>query len=434
MAVCALGMAVGAATLVAAAGKEHRSDALTLASAPGLDSQVLTRSLVVGERRGAIDVVRVGDAGRAQVVGWVDTVSAEAVTLRSGGHGVPAMLAGERHDLAAATSTRGRRGFHAELVGTGPTVCLLLGDAVADCAWVGCDPGVFSDRFRRRLAREAGSARVTASVIDLRTGCEYGIDEEVLITTASVIKVQVLAALLLEAGAQQRALTPREVSLVDGMIQRSLNPETGVLWAAAGGVTGLDRVDRRLGATSTAHTSAFGATVSTARDRSVVSLAVLGGGGALGWPQVELARHFLAGVTRAQQWGISAGVASGHPVWLKNGFFPLRGRGWRVGSTGFVADPDGEGYAFTVLTDQNLDQAGGIELVELVARHVNRRLTAGADQVRPYDEVRCLTADRSGGSWTGWARALGLPASAAEEVRRSAGGDGPMRGQSICTP
>ena len=138
--------------------------------------------------------------------------------------------------------------------------------------------------------------------------------------------------------------------------------------------------------------------------------------------------------TETQQWGISADVPEGYDVALKNGFFPMTGVGWRVGSTGYVADPDGGGYAMTILTDRMLTQAEGIALVERDC--VARQQTPRVRSVRrsSLGRVECITNPASGGSWTSLTQSLGLPASRADDVRRAAGGGGPFRGQSICTP
>ena len=207
-----------------------------------------------------------------------------------------------------------------------------------------------------------------------------------------------------------------------------------MLWSQVGGVGGLSALDSIFGAERTTHVQPFGATVSTARDRAAVAAAVLTDAGPLRWRALEEAWHVMAGVHPAQQWGITAKVPEGYRVAVKNGFFPLSGIGWRVGSTGYVADPDGGGYAMTILSDRLFTQAHGVELVERIAARVNRRLASGPVADRPWDDVECITSSTIGGSWRALTQALGLPRSQTEAVRRAAGGDGPFRGQSICTP
>ena len=61
------------------------------------------------------------------------------------------------------------------------------------------------------------------------------------------------------------------------------------------------------------------------------------------------------------------------------------------------------------------------------------QLTVGEPADRPFDEWECIDHP-GGGSWTGLALALGLEAADAADVRRVAGGDGPMSGQLVCRP
>src|SRR3546814_11111105 len=92
------------------------------------------------------------------------------------------------------------------------------------------------------------------------------------ITTASVIKAQVLGAVLLRAQDEGRGLTAWERSQIAPMIQYSFNPETSALYGHLGYAEGLARSDPRFGVTSTTHTNRFGLTRSTAIDRTNVEI------------------------------------------------------------------------------------------------------------------------------------------------------------------
>ena len=102
------------------------------------------------------------------------------------------------------------------------------------------------------------------------------------ITTASVIKAQVLGAVLLQAQDAGRGLTAWERSQIGPMIRYSFNPETSALY----GYVGYERrhvraATRASVSTSTTHTATFGLTRSTAVDRTNVALRLLYGGGGL---------------------------------------------------------------------------------------------------------------------------------------------------------
>jgi beta-lactamase class A len=294
----------------------------------------------------------------------------------------------------------------------------------------------FTASFVASLARDFPRQRVTASVHDTRTGCWYELHPGLRITTASTIKASVMGAVLLRAQDRRRGLTAWERHRIRPMITYSYNnPYVSDLLYRVGGVRGMNRFDRRMGATRTTNSLAYGATWTTARDRTRIALGLLHPGGPLKAAGRTEAWRYLTGVTPTQRWGITAGVPSGWQVALKNGFYPMRGYGWRVGSTGFVRRAgSAEGYAVTVLTDRNTSQVSGIRVVERVSRRVAAALTDGAAVPRVVDRSRCVTA-RSGQTWRQVAVAVGRPARRWADVRRVSGGNPtPLRGQRACSP
>ena len=120
---------------------------------------------------------------------------------------------------------------------------------------------------------------------------------------------------------------------------------------------------------------------------------------------------------------------------LKNGFYPMRGHGWRVGSTGFVRRAGtAEGYAVTVLTDQAPSQVAGMRLVERVSRRVAAALAGAPAAPRVVERSRCVTT-RAGQTWHQVAVRVGLPAGRWADVRRVSGGNpAPLSGQRACSP
>src|SRR3546814_224653 len=250
------------------------------------------------------------------------------------------------------------------------------------------------------------------------------------ITTSSVIKAQVLGAVLLRAQDEGRELTAWERSRISPMIQYSCNPETSSLYGHLGYAEGLARSDPRFGVTSTTHTNRFGLTRSTAIDRTNVALRLLHGGGDLARAGRAEAWGYMSHVHPLQQWGITAGVPHGWSVALKNGFYPSSGIGWRVGSSGFVRRDDADhGYAVTIMTEGARDQETGVRLVEEVSRRIAGALAVGPARSRPIDRARCVLTS-GGDSWPAVTRRLGLPADRWPEVRTVAGGnDSPLSGQ-----
>lgn len=315
-------------------------------------------------------------------------------------------------------------------------VLLLVGTVAAGAERAGATSCVepFSPDLHAAIARDFPGQRVTAAVHDVRTGCWYHLAPDTVMTTASVIKAQFLAGVLLRAQDEGRGLTPWERTRVEPMIARSHNPPASDLYVSLGGDAGQERIDQRFGLPRTTSTSRWGLTTSTAEDRTRLATALLHGGGPLAAPYREEAWRTMTAVHPTQQWGISAGVPSGWTVALKNGFYPTSGAArWRIGSTGFVRnDSTGSGYAITVMTDQNPDHATGQRLVELVSRSVASALTAGEPAARAVGRSICVTTT-AGETWAGVAGRLGTGDVAG--VRSVSGGpDQPLSGMRACRP
>jgi beta-lactamase class A len=314
-------------------------------------------------------------------------------------------------------------------LGAVPLVAAPSPAGAATCA------NVFSSSFTHDLAARYPGIRMTAAVHDTRTGCWYHLDPGTRLGTASVIKAQVLGAVLLRAQDAGRGLTSWERSQIGPMIRYSFNPETANLYVDVGGAAGMHATDGRFGVTNTSHTAKFGATQSTAVDRTNVALRLLHTSGALSEANRDIAWSYMSDVHPLQEWGISAGVPVGWDVAQKNGFYPSSGVGWRVGSSGFVRQHDGDqGYAITVMTEGASNQRTGVRVTEAIARRVAAALTIGPSDARPFDRARCVQTS-SGETWTGVASRLGLPTSRAGEVRTVSGGNSsPLSGQLACSP
>lgn len=430
---CVVALCVGA--LVVGFVLVERDDAATspdAVSAGGLPTDTTVVDHSGNSVVGIDDVSTVGESTR--VVGWVLSEGPTQVEVRSGDTTAVVEANQARHDRNLAYSEgRSHWGFVALLPDPGGReICAAVGDTAA-CRPVQCRAGLFGARFMKRLAAEYPGKRFTAQVVDTRTDCVYDLEPELRITSASVIKLEVLGDLLLDAQNAGRELTAFERSQAEQMMQFSLNPPTSRLYGHIGGVSSLSAYSASVGAVSTTHTPVYGATWTTAADRTAVALSVLDGQGDLSWAGVETAWDIMGELTRSQRWGISAAVPEDWNVAQKNGFYPFGIYRWRIGSTGFVSDPDGGGYAITIMTDGNPTQAEGVALVEDIAARVASRLTTGAPAERDYDDLDCLTY-RGTGSWASLTAQLGLDPAQEAAVRRAAGGDGPLVGQQICTP
>jgi beta-lactamase class A len=233
----------------------------------------------------------------------------------------------------------------------------------------GCTESPFSAGFDATVRARWPGKRISAAVYDTRTGCQYRYRSDLRITTASVLKIEIMAAVLLRAQRAGRALTSTERARIGPMIRTSDDPSANALWSSVGGTSGLAALDRELGLDDTRQTSPWGLTSTSAADRNeLLRQLVLGQWGPFSTSTRAAARSFLLDVAPSQRWGITAGVPTSWRVPLKNGFFPATCCGWRINTSGVVERPGGGAYVATVLSDGWPNQAAGVAAVEFVSK------------------------------------------------------------------
>lgn len=231
-----------------------------------------------------------------------------------------------------------------------------------------------------------GKARVTAAVLDLDgTGREpalYGADTPY--DTASIIKVDILAARLLQAQDSGHGLTAQERAQAEKMIKQSDNTAANALWRRIGLASGLRTANQRLGLTSTTGGpgAKWGLTRTTASDQIRLLRAVFDTGAAatttskpvLDEPSRAYIRTLMGGVAAEQSWGVSAAAGSGWA--LKNGWLQRNTTGlWDINSVGRITT-GGHRYLVAVLSDGNKSMKDGVALVERAARTAVSTTTA----------------------------------------------------------
>lgn len=241
-----------------------------------------------------------------------------------------------------------------------------------------CDADPFSDELVAEIAARWPANRFTAEVLDLETGCRYSLNRELRPTTASVIKISIMAAALLRAQDQGRAITEWEHERIVPMISESDNPTASALWVSLGGSPGMRSYLERFGLEETVPISPkWGASTTSASDQVDLMVQLVIGGGPLGSDGRARARQYLLGVVPDQQWGAPAGLPEAWDVPMKNGFYPLGSGGWRINTVGLVEDPLGAGWVVTILSDRWPRESTGIEAVEFIANAINQAMLAG---------------------------------------------------------
>ncbi|MFE1878500.1 serine hydrolase [Streptomyces diastatochromogenes] len=231
-----------------------------------------------------------------------------------------------------------------------------------------------------------GKARVTAAVLDLdgtgRTPAVYGDDAPY--DTASIIKVDILASVLLQVQDSGKALTAKERARAEAMIEHSDNAAANSLWRRIGLAPGLKAANKRLGLTATqgGPDVRWGLTRTTASDQIRLLRAVFdtgpapkaGSASALADTSRGYIRTLMSRVADDQSWGVSA--AAGSEWALKNGWLQRNTTGlWDVNSVGRITT-GGHHYLVAVLSDGNTSMKDGVALVERAARAAVTSTTA----------------------------------------------------------
>ncbi|WTN46727.1 class A beta-lactamase-related serine hydrolase [Streptomyces sp. NBC_00631] len=223
----------------------------------------------------------------------------------------------------------------------------------------------------RTAVQAQGQARVTAAVLDLDgTGREPTVHgDDTPYDTASIVKVDILAAMLLHARDHRRDLTARESAQAEVMIRDSDNTAASALWRAIGKAPGLESANRRLGLTSTqgGPGGLWGLTRTTATDQIRLLRAIFGTGPT---PLDAASRSrigtLMTEIAAGQSWGVSAAADAGWA--LKNGWLMRTTTGlWDINSIGRVT-AGGHHYLVAVLSDGNASMPDGVNLVERAVR------------------------------------------------------------------
>ncbi|MGW3094149.1 serine hydrolase [Streptomyces sp. NPDC001102] len=228
------------------------------------------------------------------------------------------------------------------------------------------------------LSVEDGAA-VSVAVLDVDSGesAAYG---DGAFDTASIVKVDILAALLLRAQDEGRRLTAAEKAYATKMIENSDNASASALWDVIGRADGLDAANKRFGLTGTegGDGALWGLTRTTAADQLTLLGQVFGEDSKLTAASRSYLRGLMGRIEADQQWGVSA-AADGTAWALKNGWLPRSTTGlWDVNSIGRVT-AGGRTFLVAVLSDGNSTQAKGISLVEAAARAAVAVFTGDGD-------------------------------------------------------
>lgn len=272
-------------------------------------------------------------------------------------------LAGIKFALDAAYSLDTGRNVTSALVYPGPQQGDKVDRKKATGSW-----GQRVTRLNKALDKYAATVpEFSVALHDRRTGRRYDYRGGRRQETASIIKVELLAALLLQAQDRGHRLTAAEQSRAKEMIEASDNDAATKVYDAVGGAAGLRAAGQRLGLTDTAPDRSWGLTRTTATDQLKLLAALSQPGSPLNEQSRTLMLQLMSTVHADQNWGVSAAALPGDQTALKNGWV-YRSAGdqrWIINSIGRITGTSTD-TAVAVLSHGHRDKQDGIDVVEHV--------------------------------------------------------------------
>ena len=240
----------------------------------------------------------------------------------------------------------------------------------------GHTPSPFGSAVTSYLAQRSDD--VTMAVYDARTGLTWELHPGETQVTASVVKVDIMAALFAD-DEQGGGITAAQAALLAPMIEVSDNNAATALYGAVGGANGLGTFDQELGLRSTTPpyggpVTAWALTETSAADLVRVVRTFAYPNAVLSDPYRAYGLALLHAVEPSQVWGVPAGVPAAAAA-IKTGQF-TGPAGPEVNSIGHIAW-QGNDYVFAVLTDENPSDAYGQQTINTLASLVYDAL--GAD-------------------------------------------------------
>jgi hypothetical protein len=215
-----------------------------------------------------------------------------------------------------------------------------------------------------------GTGHLAAGVVDAATGtvAVYGGGRE--FHTASIIKVDILASLLLQHQWSNASLSAHQQALAAEMIEDSSDGAANELWEAAGEGQGVKVANQELGLRQTTPGDGiyWGLTSTTVDDqlRLLTDLASSGSPLSAGSRSYELG--LMKHVAADQDWGITAAAVPGSTPAVKDGWLPDGSpTSWVINSIGMISS-GGHELLVAVLSNDQPSESTGIAQVEAAAK------------------------------------------------------------------
>ncbi|WP_078897130.1 serine hydrolase [Streptomyces sp. NRRL S-495] len=252
-----------------------------------------------------------------------------------------------------------------------PTPTAAPTDAPAPAATAGAAAAA----LHSAVDRAEGAVSVAVTDLDSGQSLSYGGPGHDF-ATASIVKLDILAALLLRTQDLGTTPTAAQRDLATTMIENSDNDSATGLWDEIGADSGLDAANARFGLTATeaGQDGYWGLTSTTADDQLRLLRQVFTDESLLSATSRAYIQGLLDEVEEDQRWGVGAAASNGGYE-VKNGWLPRDTDGlWVINSIGRV-ERDGHQLLIAVVSDGNSTDTDGMDLVESVARAAAEAVT-----------------------------------------------------------
>jgi hypothetical protein len=214
---------------------------------------------------------------------------------------------------------------------------------------------------------KSDDGHAAVAVDDLTTGQAASYNGGAAFVTASIVKVDILSALLYESQQSGESLSEEQQELATTMIENSNNDAASDLYEDDGAAPGIDAANKAFGLTDTAvgTDGYWGLTTTTVTDQIKVLRQVFTSDSLLTSSSRGYIQNLMSQVEADQRWGVSAAASHGSYL-VKNGWLPNPDL-WEINSIGEVTH-DGQKLLLVVLSEDNETEDGGIALVQQIAQ------------------------------------------------------------------